>query len=110
MDGDRVRSDRDRREGTAGVRPCLSYLILLPYLLTLSSYLLASVPFVSPCLRTLRASLQPYVDVWSAASDFSLSLPVWTDGPFMELDPTEVEQKSRAWAVAIRTQPSHFEK
>lgn len=38
-------------------------------------------------IRQVQKDLQPYVDLWTAAAEFSLALPVYMDGSFIELDP-----------------------
>jgi dynein heavy chain len=48
-------------------------------------------------LAALRASLQPYYDLWSSVSDFNASHSLWMTGGFTQLDPAAVSERTSAW-------------
>ena len=50
-----------------------------------------------PLLGDLNKALEPHNLLWTTASNFQRSYPVWMEGPFLELSPEQVESDVGAW-------------
>eukprot|EP00741_Cyanophora_paradoxa_P007767 tig00001206_g7515.t1 len=50
-----------------------------------------------PELATLTKDFEPYLTLWTAASEWSRANPVWFDGPFQDLDPEQMEKDVTGW-------------
>ena len=60
-------------------------------------------------LSEVEAEIAPYAQLWSVAVELKTELPVWYDGPFMNVDPHEVVKKSKDWMRTLNTTLEKFE-
>jgi dynein heavy chain len=59
-------------------------------------------------VKKLSKAFEPFASLWQIGSDWTTQYPVWMEGPFLEVNKSEVEDSCAAWMLSLKKLRNQF--